>query len=289
MKEEKENINGILLINKPKNITSHDVVNIIRKTLNIKKVGHTGTLDPLAEGLLIILLGKCTKLSNFLTFKNKEYIAKIKIGVKTDTLDITGSIIQKNKQTTTKDEVKKTLKTFTKTYLQEVPAYSAVKVKGKKLYNYARENIEVELPKKEVTINSLELLDFTQDSFTIKCNVTKGTYIRSLINDICANLNILGTMESLVRTKQDTYNIENSYTLEEIKKGQYKILTLNELFKDYPIINIENKNLDKIYNGNIIEVKTSSKFYRLINNKKLIAIYMNDKGNAKPIINLINR
>ena len=288
MKEERENINGILLINKPKNYTSHDIINMIRKELKIKKVGHTGTLDPIAEGLMIILLGKCTKLSDFFTFKNKEYIAKVKIGIKTDTLDITGDILETKNQKINKKDLVNALKYFEKTYYQEVPTYSAVKIRGKKLYEYARNNEKIELPKRQVTINTLELLEFNVDSFTFKCNVSKGTYIRSLINDICNYLNVIGTMESLLRTKQDEYDIKYSYSLEDINSNNYKIIDLKTIFKDYPIIKINENEFKYVKNGNILNKNISSEYCNIIYKSKLIAIYKKNINNISPLINLIN-
>ena len=145
-------MNEIILVNKPKGITSRDVVNKISKILNTKKVGHNGTLDPLATGVLVITTNKYTKLNNLLSSREKEYIAEVKIGIETDTLDITGNIIEKKEEHLDINKLKTTLKKYKKTYMQEVPKYSAVKVNGKKLYEYAREGIEVTLPKKEVTI-----------------------------------------------------------------------------------------------------------------------------------------
>lgn len=239
---------GIIVINKPKDLTSRDVVNIISKNLNIKKVGHNGTLDPLATGVLVICFGKYTKLNDLLTSHEKEYIAEVTLGLETDTLDITGKILNKNTPHITKEEIIKALKNFEKTYSQEVPKYSAVKVSGKKLYEYAREGKEVILPKKEVTIYQNELLSFTENKFTFKTKVSKGTYIRSLIRDILASLNETGTMSNLKRTKQGIFKLEDSYTLDDIKQGNFKVLKVKDVL-NIPKIIAEDNLKKQIING----------------------------------------
>ena len=198
----------LLVVNKEKNLTSRDVVNNLTKIFNTKKIGHTGTLDPIATGVLVCLFGKYTKLVDLLTSLDKEYIAEIKLGIKTDTGDITGSIIENKKYNITKEEIIKVFKEFPSKYKQIVPKYSAVKINGKKLYEYARNNIEIELPKREVSIFSLELIDYEKDIIKFKTHVSKGTYIRSLIEDICEKLGTIGTMNNLIRTKQGGFDIE---------------------------------------------------------------------------------
>ena len=219
-------MNGVLVVNKPKDYTSRDIVNIISKKFNTKKVGHTGTLDPLAEGVLIVPIGKALKVAELLTSETKEYVAEVILGYETDMLDITGTEIKRNIPKVTKEDIEKTLKKYTTKYLQEVPMYSAVKVGGKKLYEYARNNIQVTPPSKEVEIYSLDLLEDPKYltntiEFKIKCKVSKGTYIRSLIRDIAYDLNTYGTMKNLVRTKQGIFSLEDSYTLEDIQNNNY--------------------------------------------------------------------
>jgi len=201
LEEYKAKFSGVIAINKEEGMTSFDVVNEISRIFGIKKVGHTGTLDPLATGVLIVAIGQATKIVELLTALDKEYIAGVKLGLQTDTYDITGKVL-KEKEIPNNYNLEAVLKTFKKTYLQEVPIYSAIKVNGRKLYEYARKNQQVNLPKKEVTIKSIELLDQNQTTFKFKALVTKGTYIRSLINDIGRSLNTYATMTSLTRTKQ---------------------------------------------------------------------------------------
>ena len=251
LEEYLENYSGIVLVNKEKNMTSFDVVNEISHLFGIKRVGHTGTLDPLAEGVLIVAIGKATKVVELLTATYKEYIAEVKLGLKTDTLDITGNILDK-KEIPQLDNLEQTINSFKKTYLQEVPIYSAVKVNGKKLYEYARNNEEITLPKKEVTIKEIELLNKTKDTFKFKTLVSKGCYIRSLINDIGNELNTYATMTSLIRTKQGKVDLSQTSTLEEIKNKDIKIYRIDEVL-DIPIIIVNDYLNQKIKNGQKLE------------------------------------
>ena len=224
----------IINVCKEKNMTSRDVVNIISKHLHTKKVGHTGTLDPLATGVLIVCTNHDTKLVDILTSKNKEYIATMRLGIQTDTGDITGNIIKKASYKVTKDQIIKVLNSFLGSSTQTVPIYSAVKINGKKLYEYARNGEEVTLPTREINISSIELLDYHDDLIKFKVTVSKGTYIRSLIEDIGKTLQTVATMEDLVRTKQGNYKIEDSYTLEDIKKqSPYPVGELNVAYAKY--------------------------------------------------------
>lgn len=240
-------LSGVIYVNKPSGITSFDVVNTISNIFGIKKVGHTGTLDPLAEGVLVVTLGKATKIAELLTAEDKEYIAGVLLGVETDTLDITGKVI-KSKPVDISKDIEKIINSYQKTYHQEVPIYSAIKVKGKKLYEYARENKKVELPKKEVTIKEIKLLSTDNDTFLFKALVTKGCYIRSLIRDIGKSLDTYATMTTLTRTKQGKVDINQTNTLEEIKQGKYKIHTIDEVL-NYPVITLEEDMVFKIRNG----------------------------------------
>ena len=265
----------ILYINKPKDITSFDVVHKISNIFGIKKVGHTGTLDPLATGVMLVCVGKATKIVELLTAEDKEYIAEVKLGIKTDTLDITGEVLE------TRDVPKdlniiETLNSFKKTYLQEVPIYSAVKVNGKKLYEYAREEKKVELPKKEVTIKEIELLNMNNNTFKFRTLVTKGCYIRSLINDICITLNTIGTMTSLVRTKQGKIDISNTNCLEEIESNNYKYYKIEEVL-DYKTIEVDSNLNKKISNGVKLSNEWNIKDKVIFTyNNKLLGIYENN-------------
>lgn len=198
-------MDGILIINKPKNCTSNNVVNKVKKILNTK-VGHTGTLDPNATGVLPLLLGKGTKFSKYLINHDKKYIATLQLGVKTTTADIEGEIIEQravDEKLFDEDKIKAILKTFEGKQIQTPPIYSAIKVKGKKLYEYARSGTEVEVPKRNIEIYKIELVSLNKDQdqivFDVECS--KGTYIRSLCEDIAEKLGTVGHMKELEREK----------------------------------------------------------------------------------------
>lgn len=277
-------MNGILIIDKPKGITSRDVVNCVVKKFNTKKVGHTGTLDPIATGVLVVCVGSATKLVQELTCDDKEYIATVELGTLTDTLDNTGKILNEEVVTKTKEEIIEVLNSFKGKYLQEVPIYSAVKINGKKLYEYARENIEIELPKREVEITDIELIGTIEykDNKTIfkfKCSVSKGTYIRSLIRDISNRLNTIGIMTDLKRIRQGKFKIENSITLEELNEN--KLINIIDVL-DYKKIELTNEIEKQVLNGTIIDNIYDSNEVLFVNNNQAIALYKKyDKDNKK--------
>lgn len=276
-------MNGVIVVNKPKGITSRDVVNKLVKIFNTKSIGHIGTLDPLATGVLVCLIGKYTKLGSIMVNHDKEYIATFKLNILTDTLDIEGSTLKTDNKKISLAAMQGAIKHFNGlTYMQEVPIYSAVKVNGKKLYDYARNNEKVTLPKKEVTINKLELVSFA-DEVKIKCEVSKGTYIRALIRDICAYLGTYGVMTDLVRTRLGDYNIKGACTLEEIENGNYKLFSLEDIF-DLDVKHITDKNHNQIYNGNIVKDKNSN-YILYKDGDKNIAFYTRmSEEELKPLI-----
>jgi len=277
-------MNGIIVVNKEKDYTSRDVVNIVGKYLNTKKIGHTGTLDPVAEGVLVLVIGKCTKLTDYLTSDYKEYIAEFVLGYETDTLDNTGKIINTSNIKINNDEIEKVINSFNGEYNQEVPKYSAVKINGKKLYDYARNNEEVSLPSRLVDIKEIEVLDIGE-TIKIRCLVSKGTYIRSLIRDIGYKLNTYATMTSLVRTKSGDFSINKSYTLDEIKGNSFKLISIEEVFKDYPKININDEEYKKISNGVKLDNKYDSEYVLFYYNNELFCIYKEyEKSKIKPFI-----
>ena len=275
-------MNGILVVNKPNGITSRDVVNELCKILDTKKIGHTGTLDPIAQGVLVLCIGKATKLVEIITSNDKEYVAEVKLGVLTDTLDLDGNVIEERKITLNKNELKDTLNSFVGKYNQEVPIYSAVKINGKKLYEYARNNEEVTLPKREVEIKKIKLLELTNDSYKFKVLVSKGTYIRSLIKDINDKLGIIGSMSSLIRTKQGKFDINDSYTLEDIKNNNYKLLSINDVLKNRKCVIIDDNLYNVIKNGSIIDNIYKDNLITFIYKDNVIAIYKTyEKDNRK--------
>ena len=268
-------MDGIILINKEKGMTSRDVVNMICKKLNTNKVGHTGTLDPLATGLMVVCVGEGLKLVELLTNHDKDYIAKVKLGIKTDTYDVTGKIIEEKKVNLNKEDLIYVLNSFNVEYLQEVPIYSSIKVNGKKLYEYARNNEEVTLPKHLVKISNIKLLDFNSDSFTFSVTVSSGTYIRSLINDIGNKLNIPMAMEELTRTRVGKYKLEEASDINNL------IIIPIEKALDIKKIEIDGELLKKISNGVRINNIYNENIIMFINNNKPIAIYKDDDGILK--------
>lgn len=251
-------VNGILIIDKESGMTSRDVVNEVSRIVYTKKVGHTGTLDPLATGVLVITIGKYTKLNEVLTSTYKEYVASFTLGILTDTLDSTGTILKKEEVHYTKEQIYKALAHFKTTYEQEVPAYSAVKINGKKCYEYAREGKVIELPKKNVTIKELTLQNMTDKEIEIKCLVSKGTYIRSLIRDIGTYLNTSATMTSLRRTKQGKFSIEEAISLKEVKEQNFTLLKVEDVL-DVEIVK-GYSDLKKVTNGVKIEYPTEKEY-----------------------------
>ncbi len=284
-------MNGLIIIDKPKDFTSRDIVDIVGKKLNTKKIGHTGTLDPIATGVLVLCINEATKLVEIITFDDKEYVAEVMLGLTTDTLDITGKVVEEKKALISKEDIEKVLKQMEGTYLQEVPIYSAIKVKGQKLYEYARKGEVVSLPKKEVEIKKLELVSEVKHVdnktvFSIKAVVSKGTYIRSLIRDIAYNLNTIGVMAELRRTRQGKYTLDDAYTLEDIEKGEYKIINIDKDFFNYKCVKV-NKNVKmKIKYGSLLENKYEDDVILFIDeHDKILALYktyQKDKSFLKP-------
>lgn len=276
-------MNGVIVVNKPEGITSRDVVNKLVKVFGTKSIGHIGTLDPMATGVLVCLIGKYTKLGSIMVNHEKEYVATFKLNVLSDTLDSEGKVIKTDNKIISLEDMNGAIEHFNGlTYMQEVPIYSAVKVNGKKLYDYARSNEDVILPKKEVTIYKLELVSF-EDEVKIKCNVSKGTYIRALIRDICAYLGTYGIMTDLVRTKLGDYDKSDAYSLDDISNGKYKLYSLEDIF-NLDVRYINNDNHKQIYNGNIVKDKNSN-YILYKDGDKAVAFYTRiNEEELKPLI-----
>lgn len=286
-------MNGLLIVNKEKNYTSRDVVNIISKIFNTSKVGHAGTLDPIATGVMVIAIGSALKVVDILTSDKKEYIATVKLGIETDTLDITGNILnEKYDYKLDEQQLRKTLLSFLGKSIQEVPLYSAVKVNGKRLYEYARKNINVEVPKREIEIFEIELLSYKKDEFSFRVVVSKGTYIRSLIRDIGKKMSILTCMKELLRTKQGDFTIVDSFSLDDIKKGNYELLNVVDFLKGFEVIKVNNFIANKVLNGRILENRYKSNKIAFVNEKnELIGLYepyLKDNSKIKPVKILTN-
>ena len=271
-------MDGILVVKKEKNYTSHDIVAIVKK-ITKTKVGHTGTLDPMATGVLPLLLGEGTKLSKYLIEHDKIYIATIKLGQKTDTQDAEGKIIEEkevNSALLNEENIKLILNTLKGRQVQTPPIYSAIKVNGKKLYEYARKNQEVEIPKREIEIYGMDLIGINESEKTIKFKVhcSKGTYIRSLCETISEKLETVGYMKELNRIKVGSFSENKAVTLEEIKENAKnkefwieKMITIEKFFKDKPKILLPEYKLKLFLNGVNLSQKAQNGIYRIYNEK----------------------
>lgn len=269
-------MNGVILINKEINRTSRDIVNDLISIIHTKKVGHTGTLDPIATGVLVTTIGRYTKLNELLTSTYKEYICTFKLGILTDTLDTTGKVLKEKEVDVTKEQIENVIISYIGKYEQVVPLYSSVKVNGKKLYEYARNGESIDLPSREVDIKSIEILSIDFDEITIKTLVSKGTYIRSLIRDIGASLNTYATMKSLIRTKQGIFSLDECFTIEDIKNKHYKLLKIKDIL-DVEIVNTDEELLKKVTNGVKLDNIYSKDLVLFMNNNKEVCLYKKDQ------------
>lgn len=263
-------MDGIIVINKEKGCTSHDIVYKIRKMFNTK-VGHTGTLDPNATGVLPILLGKGTKISKYLIEHDKEYEVVLQLGVKTTTADEEGEIIEEKevlKESLEQLKIERILKSFIGKIEQMPPKYSAIKVNGRKLYEYARKGQEVEIKPREVEIYNIEITNIQKEKKQIefKVSCSKGTYIRTLCEDIAEKMRTVGYMKELKRTKVGDFNIEQAITLGQLQeKENIKIITIEEMFKDKEEIILEDSKIILLLNGVKMNMEKPKGIYRIYN------------------------
>ena len=287
---------GIVLINKPANCTSHDIVYKIRK-ITSEKVGHTGTLDPMAKGVLPILIGKATKCSAYLINHNKTYKVELQLGIQTDTADSEGKIVRKEEvqeKLLNKQHVINTLEMMLGKQDQTPPIYSAIKIEGKKLYEYARKGQKIEIPPRKIEIYNIELnnIDEIKKSikFTVSCS--KGTYIRSLCEDIAKKLGTVGFMSDLTRLKVGEFSIQKSISLEKILNSENpkeelekNIITIEELFDKKDSIELSSKELTLFINGVKLQKNKEDDIYKIYNNTNFIGIgIIKDKMLKREII-----
>lgn len=287
-------LNGIVVVNKEKDYTSHDVVNVIRRILGTRKVGHTGTLDPNAEGVLPICVGKSTKVSDMLMFSDKEYIAEVKLGLTTDTYDIWGEVLSEKKAEVTEGELLDAIKHFSGEIMQIPPMYSAIKQGGKKLCDLARKGIEVERKARKITVYESELLSFCGDTFKIRVKCSKGTYIRSLCYDIGEYLGCGACMISLVRTMASVFEIKNALTLSQIEQqvrenGATSVLqSPDTVFMSYPGLDVTEIVKERLLNGAVSRISAPLGTYRVYSpNGEFVGIaevFSGEKGNAIKIV-----
>lgn len=263
-------MNGIIVINKEKNWTSNDVVQKIKGIFH-EKVGHTGTLDPLATGVIPILVGKGTQLSKYLINHDKEYIATIKLGYKTSTGDLEGNIVEQKEVLDgmlEKDHVNGVLKQFEGKITQIPPIYSAIKVNGKKLYEYARKSQDVEIPPRNIEIYEIELISISQEDMeiTYRVHCSKGTYIRTLCEDIAEKLGTVGYMKELQRTRVGNFSIQNSLKITDMnnsEKVQEKFITIEKFLENKEKLELSSENMKKFLNGVKIRFEKKDEVYRV--------------------------
>lgn len=285
-------LKGILNVNKEKGISSARVVSLVRRALNMKKVGHTGTLDLEASGVLPIVIGKATRVSDYMMTKDKIYETELILGAKTDTLDAAGEIIEKSDKEVTREEFLQAMKTFKGEIYQIPPMYSALKVNGKKLYDLAREGIEIERKKRKVNIYDIELLDFAFPKATIRVTCSKGTYIRTLVDDLGEKLGSLAYVNELARVRVGDFDIKDAIKSEdllEIPKEELikKLYPIDTALKDFDKIILDRKYLDNLVNGQIVEVdKTYGKIIRVYAGDDFIGLGNNFSQDGKNFLKM---
>lgn len=276
-------MDGVLLINKPAGYTSHDIVNIVRKQLHIKKVGHCGTLDPDATGVLVICVNKATKIIQFLTSESKIYRATLSLGQSTDTYDASGKILEeKDVKAIDKDEVIKVLNEFLGHSKQIPPIYSAIKVKGKKLYEYARAGQAVKIEPRDIEIFKINLIAFDGIHITFDVSCSKGTYIRSLCVDIAKKLGYPGHMSDLIRMQSGVFHLNECITLDDLQNNNYHLLSIDDALKDFKKLTVTDENI--VYHGKKIKSHINEQIAICNKEGHILAIYGPDgKGYLKNI------
>ncbi len=273
-------MNGYLLINKPKGPTSHDIVYRVRKIANTKKVGHTGTLDPMATGLMVVCIGNATKAADYITNGTKAYIATMQLGLISDTLDITGEVQKLPEKEISEDAIRETFLSFLGEQMQLPPMYSAKKIDGKKLYELARKGQEIERKPSLISIYKLEIMSIANQTIQFYVECSKGTYIRSLIDDIGKKLEYGAVMTELKRVKSGRFSLEqeNCYTLEELEKISDispLLYSTDTAFLDYPKLTVSNHMERLIKNGIVVDLKRLGLAHET-ENGKLFRVYDSD-------------
>lgn len=285
-------INGIINIYKEKGYTSHDVVAKLRGILKQKKIGHTGTLDPEAEGVLPVCLGKGTKLCDMIENTDKTYSVTMLLGTETDTEDLTGNILRTSPVDCSEEEITRVILSFVGEQMQIPPMYSAIKINGKKLYELARAGKVIERPPRRIQINCIEIESMQLPEVTMTVHCSKGTYIRSLCRDIGSKLSCGGCMKSLLRTEACGFQIQHSYRLHEIEKFvlegslEDKIARIDSMFMQYPAMHIPARYQKLLYNGNVIPVKaesTEGKIRVYDQENHFIGLYQRNEDTIHPI------
>lgn len=266
-------MDGILLIHKEAGMTSHDVVGKLRRILHMKKIGHSGTLDPNATGVLLVLLGKACKVLPFLEDTDKEYICELALGKRTTTDDIWGEVIEEAPIQNI-DNLQEVLTTFLGQQKQLPPMVSSVRVNGRKLYEYARNHEEVKRPLRDVNFYALEVLDSDAMRFRVACS--SGTFVRSLCVDVASKTNNLGYMKSLIRTGVGRFRLEDCVTLAQVQEGMYTVHTVKEVLSHYPMVAYEP--IEHIYHGKHVPIQCKDDRIVITHEDEVVAMYERDHG-----------
>lgn len=280
-------MNGIVLIDKPKDYTSHDVVAVVKR-ISKQKVGHTGTLDPIATGVLPLLIGKATGISKYLINHDKTYIATLKLGIKTDTADSEGNVIEeKEVLEVSKKQVIKVLNSMLGKQTQVPPMYSAIKVNGKKLYEYAREGKSVEVKARNIEIYNMKLIELNAEEaeITFEVSCSKGTYIRTVCEDVAKKLNTVGYMKELRRIKVGEFEITDSIEIETLKKDERlleeRVITIEEFFQNKSKLELTDKELQLFLNGVKLNKDNLDDIHRIYNQNKFIGLGIIESNKLK--------
>lgn len=277
------NVNNVLFVDKPKGMTSFDVCFKLRKILKTKKIGHTGTLDPLATGVMVVLFDNATKANQFLVSDRKTYETRVMLGISTDTLDTDGNIIEKRDFILPSEQLlKEVLESFKGISMQEVPLTSAVKVDGKRLYQYQLKNIPVEVPTREIEVYDIELNRIFDNGFVFTSTVSSGTYIRALVRDILRKLDLIGCVSYLRRLAIDDITIDECDSLDDILNGRGRYHDIYELLsKRYPVVEYEK--IDDIKNGKKIKIDHTEDMILIAHENEALAIYQKDNDQYKSV------
>ena len=271
---------GVIPINKPQNWTSFDVVNKLKYRLKPLKVGHLGTLDPMATGVLLVTVGKATKLFDLMQEKTKTYVATFEFGFETNTLDATGQVIKKCDNIPTEEEILTILPKFIGKISQIPPKYSAKSINGKRAYDLARNNVEFELKPKIVEIFDLKLISYESNILKLEITCGSGTYIRSIGRDIAHELNSLATMTSLVRTKIDDFDLSKCHSIEDIDNLQEKIIPIKEILS-FPVLDLNDTEMAKILNGQTLKLNDNDGIYMVQDEFDTLALVEIKENQAK--------
>lgn len=286
MKKNRLNLNGVIVVNKSKNISSNKVLQQLKHLFNAQKAGHTGTLDPMATGVLPICFGRGTKIAQYLLDADKEYIATVKLGIETDSGDAEGNVVAENHiiPTLTESLIETVLEKFRGGISQVPPMYSALKYNGQPLYKLAREGKKVEIKPRNIRVYELELLDFSETTIKVRVKCSKGTYIRSLAIDIGKQLGCGGHLIALQRTQSGPFNLEQAFTLEQLKGLNFEekiasIANIESVFVDKPIYSLVEKDKDNLYKRGLLADKPNlDKTVRIYDDGKFVAIAEFEKG-----------